>query len=132
MIYRFDQANLERLAAALRDLGAESVRYPGLETDDLPALLSGSDLWRWRTRYGIFDMMTWASGAPRDYGELRRDADVYDVGGHQVRVASLDHLIAMKRTTGRPQDQSKLLELEDLKRLREELRRQEGGLRPEA
>lgn len=120
-----DDENLGRLAAALKELGAESKQYPGLETDDLPGLLPGSDLWRWRTRHGDLDVMTWASGAPRRYEEWRERADVVMVGEDQVRVARVDDLIAMKRTTGRPRDERKLLELEELKILKEQTRQAE-------
>lgn len=44
LIYPMGDENLGRLAAALMELGAESKQYAGLETDDLAALLSGSDL----------------------------------------------------------------------------------------
>lgn len=67
--------------------------------------------------------MTWASGAPRRYEELRERADVVMVGEDLVRVARVDDLIAMKRTTGRPRDERKLLELEELKILKEQTRK---------
>ena len=100
LIYPMTEPNLANIAAALKELQAQSKRYPGLPTDDLAALLSGSDLWRWETKFGDLDMMTWASGAPRDYKELRQRAEVLRVGEYDVMVASVDDLIAMKRTTG--------------------------------
>jgi predicted nucleotidyltransferase len=47
------------------------------------------------------------------YGELSPDAIEGEVDGIPVRVCSLEHLRAMKRAAGRPQD------LEDLRRLGE-------------
>ena len=38
------------------------------------------------------------------YDELRRDALVATFEGLEVRVASIDHLIAMKRAANRPKD----------------------------
>ncbi|MHB8510397.1 MAG: hypothetical protein ACYDGR_17420 [Candidatus Dormibacteria bacterium] len=109
--------NLRRLAVVLREVGADSLDFPGLQTDDLPALLSGSDLWRWRTRMGDLEMMTTASGAP-PYAELKSRSQVVNIRAFKTRVADIDDLIAMKRTTGRNRDVAKLLELEELQRLR--------------
>lgn len=41
---------------------------------------------------------------PIPFDELRASSDVMNVDGVQVRVASVEHLMAMKRATGRPQD----------------------------
>jgi predicted nucleotidyltransferase len=121
VIYRYDKDNLQRLASALDELGAEAMHHPGLKTDDLAALLSGSDLWRWRTKHGVLDMMTWASGAPHKYDDLARRADTYDIDGQAVKVAAIDDLIAMKKTTDRPTDKLKLVELEELSQVRRQL-----------
>ena len=51
---------------------------------------------------------------PIPFADLWTDALVVSLGGRSVRVASLDHLIAMKRTAGRAQD---LLDLEHLERI---------------
>lgn len=127
VIYSMSEENLAKLAAALTELEAHSKRLPGLRTDDLAALLSGSDLWRWETKYGDLDMMTWASGAPRNDQELRGHAELLRLGEHDVLVASVDDLIAMKRTTGRRSCESKLLELEELKVLRERSQHADEG-----
>ena len=114
--YALAAANLVRMAAVLSEVGADSLDYPGLATDDLPALLSGSDLWRWRTILGDLDMMTTASGAP-PYDGLKARSIKVKVREFEIDVASLDDLIAMKRTTGRSKDAGKLAELEELRRL---------------
>ena len=41
---------------------------------------------------------------PIPFVELRDRSDLLDVDGVRVRVASVEHLIAMKRASGRPQD----------------------------
>ena len=116
IMYALDAVNLDRVAAVLADVKADSLDYPGLATDDLPALLSGSDLWRWRTTFGDLDMMTAASGAP-PYGQLKARSIKDGVREFEINVASLDDLIAMKRTTDRNKDAGKLAELEELRRL---------------
>jgi hypothetical protein len=50
------------------------------------------------------------------FGELWTAAATMDVGGHEVRVASIEHLIRMKSAAGRPQDAA------DIERLRAKLR----------
>jgi hypothetical protein len=114
IMYALDDQNIQRLAAALLELEAGSADFPGLATDDLPALLSGSDLWRWQTKCGDFDMMSSASGAP-PYMELKARALKVRLERVTVTVATLDDLIAMKETTGRRKDASKLRELMDLR-----------------
>jgi hypothetical protein len=59
--------------------------------------------------------MQWLTGPETEdlYGELSPDAIEGKVDGIPVRVCSLEHLRAMKRAAGRPQD------LEDLRRLGE-------------
>lgn len=69
------------------------------------------------TPSGRLDVLAQPSGAPA-YRVLREEADRYDLGGFAVRVASLDHLIAMKRAAGRDKDLVDVSELETIKRLR--------------
>lgn len=116
-----DQRNLERLAELLRDLDASV-----LDTDDFtPEELRGdprhtSDLemggnFCLLTDLGRLDVMQWLAGIETDdlYGEFSPDAIEGSLDGIAVRVCSLEHLRAMKRAAGRPQD------LEDLRRLEE-------------
>ena len=79
-------ANLRRLAAALRDLGAfaeldDSPRY-GIETD-----------------FGRLDVLF-----DLPYRKLRESAVSFDLEGSLLPVASLDHLIAAKEALGRTKD----------------------------
>jgi hypothetical protein len=66
-----------------------------------------------QTSLGRLDVMQWVSGIDADdlYAELEREALVGELEGIPVRVCGLEHLRAMKRAAGRPQD------LEDLARL---------------
>jgi hypothetical protein len=53
---------------------------------------------------------------PIAFEDLARDAVNVDVAGHHVRVASLDHLMEMKRASGRPQDVADIEALEAIRR----------------
>jgi hypothetical protein len=115
------EGNLEKLAEMLRDLDARI-----LDTDDFTGEEMPTDPTRTAdlemggnfcvlTDLGRLDVMQWLSGIDTDdlYDELDPDTVEGSVDGIPVRVCSLEHLRAMKRAAGRPQD------LEDLRRLGE-------------
>lgn len=52
--------------------------------------------------------------SPIPYANLAADAVEIDLGGLPVRVASIRHLISMKRESGRPQDLADVQALSDL------------------
>ena len=102
--YARDRENLERLARALRRLGAT---LRGAPPDvpfqlDVKTLENGSHF-TFATRHGPLDILSDPDGAP-PYAELRARGTTADVRGHLVRIASLDHLIAMKEASGRTKD----------------------------
>lgn len=110
--YARDEANLERLARALEELRV-SLRVKG-EAADLPFLpdartLANGANFTFMTEFGMFDVLGDLAGV-RSYEDLRRDATLEEVEGHRIRVASIDHLIAMKRAANRPKDKLMLLE----------------------
>lgn len=114
--------NLERLAAALGELGATLRGAP----QDLPFVLdvrtlAAGDTFTFATRLGPLDVF----GTPEStsgYDDLMKRATRIDLGGHEVAVAAIDDLIAMKEHAGRDKDRVGLLHLHALK---EELER--GG-----
>lgn len=123
--YARDEINLERLARALRELRV-SLRVKG-EVADLPFIADARSLanganFTFMTEFGMFDVLGDLAGV-RSYEDLRRDATIEEVEGHRIRVASIDHLIAMKRAANRPKDKLMLLEYIDLAAERRKLGR---------
>jgi hypothetical protein len=111
--------NLKRLAAALTDANATDAEVSDFDPAELPmSALRVEDLsqggnFRLVTDLGDLDIMQWASGVEADdlYAELDREAVTGSIEEIPVRVCGLEHLRAMKRAAGRPQD------LADLQRL---------------
>lgn len=116
-----DPENLERLAAALRELDArvytESVPE-GLPFDCTPQMLSRSDLWNLVTAAGRLDVAFFPSGT-RGYTDLVRNAISFDVFGAKLDVASLEDIIRSKEAANRPQDQQDVLILREMLRQRQ-------------
>lgn len=113
--------NLERLVSALVSANAVEAEVSDFKPDELPMsatrvedLLQGGNFCL-VTDLGDLDIFQWASGIEADdlYAELDREACPGSVEGIPVRVCGLNHLRAMKRAAGRPQD------LADLERLGE-------------
>lgn len=118
--------NLDRLAAALTELGA-FYRSEGLSDDEARAitppidrvLLRNFSIATWRTDAGDLDVMTQmvgADGTPRQYDELLTASVEGTLSGVSVRVAALDDIIASKRHANRGKDQAALPELDRLAR----------------
>jgi predicted nucleotidyltransferase len=104
IVYSRVRPNLERLARALEDLG---VTLRGVPADlpfqlDVRTLENGANF-TFNSLHGKFDILADAAGMP-SYEELRAEARIDEIEGVEVRVASIDHLIAMKRAAGRPKD----------------------------
>lgn len=117
--YSVDSANLTRLGALLLSLDA---RLRGVE-EDLPFVPDARTLRRTQmltltTSEGNLDLLVDPPGSP-GYAALRRRADVIDLHGASVRVASLEDLLSMKRAAGRPQDE---IDVESLEIARSRLR----------
>lgn len=118
--YARGRRNLERLAAALRDIGVTLRGAP----DDLPfqvdaqALQAGMNF-TFITEFGEFDILGHIDGV-RSYEDLRSHSEIQEVGGLPVPVASLNHLIGMKRRADRPKDQMMVEEYVVMERLRRE------------
>jgi hypothetical protein len=98
--------NLERLAAALRDMEA-SLRLPDPDEHvEMPLdaqMLESMSVVTLMTRFGPFDVLFAPNGSP-GYRELRAKAVEVAPFGLLVRVASVEDLVLMKRAAGREKD----------------------------
>ena len=110
--YATTPENLQRLENVLVDLGAT---LHGIE-ESLPFVpdartLRGTQILCLATPEGRIDLLVDPAGAP-PYPKLRERADVVRIQDVEVRVASIDDLIAMKQAAGRDQDLRDITELE--------------------
>lgn len=104
VLYARDSDNVVRLVAALEEIG---VRLRGTPRD-LPFVLDAKTIenganFTFVTPHGDLDVLADAAGMP-SYAELKADAVDRELFGHRVKVASIDHLIAMKRAANRTKD----------------------------
>jgi hypothetical protein len=102
--YARDRDNIARLVNALREIGVVLRGAPA----DLPFQLDARTLERganftFDSRYGSFDILGHVAGIG-DYGDLRAKAVPTTMEDVDVRVASIDHLIAMKHAANRTKD----------------------------
>ena len=113
-----DKKNLERLAAALKDLDAkvytESVPE-GLAFDRSAAALGRAAMWNLVTNAGRLDIAFRPAGTT-GYPDLAHDAKEFEAFGVHFQVASLDDIIRSKEAAGRPKDEDDVLILRALKR----------------
>jgi predicted nucleotidyltransferase len=109
-----DRPNLERLAAALRELNAQlwgvDAHLLGTELD-AETLGNGANF-TFTTDAGGLDFFNEVPGGV-PYEELRARALVVELSGLSVRIASRDDLIRMKSAVGRPQDIDDIAALTD-------------------
>lgn len=122
--YSRDAANLGRLVAALADIGVSLRGAP----PDLPFQLDAQTLvnganFTFDTEFGSFDILGDVAGI-KSYESLRRKSKFKRIAGVDVRVASLDDLISMKRAANRVKDRLMALEYVELTNLH---RRKEEG-----
>ncbi len=113
-------ADLERLAAALREIHAElRGAEPGLPFVLDARTLERGDTFILATDLGAIDIIGTPAGT-FGYDDLARTAEPFDLYGQRVLIAAIEDLMRMKRAAGRPKD---LLLVEELGALREEIDR---------
>lgn len=104
VVYARDRDNVARLVSALEEIG---VRLRGAPPDlpfqlDARTIENGANF-TFETPYGDLDVLADAAGMS-SYADLRSGSVEREIFGHLIRVASLAHLIAMKRAAGRTKD----------------------------
>lgn len=102
--YARDRSNLERLVAALEEIGVTLRGAPS----DLPFQLDARTFekganFTFTTPYGDLDVLADVGGVS-SYEQLREAAEEQELAGVSIRVASIDHLIAMKSAANRTKD----------------------------
>lgn len=112
-----EEDNRERLAVTMNEMHAKPLGWPSYN----PFSVTASQLSRVRflnlkTDLGDIDLLPLPSGIDSFDGLWER-ANVMDLGGFSIRVASIDDLIAMKKAAGRPKDERHLMELYALKKI---------------
>src|SRR5262245_54334063 len=120
LCYRRTAENLHRLAEALKTL------HPTLRgaPPDLPFRLDAQSLalganFTFQTDHGPLDLLGWVEPFGT-YDDLLPRAESIALGSINLLTISLDDLIAIKRHVNRPKDKAARLQLEALRRLREE------------
>jgi predicted nucleotidyltransferase len=121
LCYRRTTENLERLAAALATL---TLTLRGAPHDlkftlDARALALGQNYTFEVDGEYALDFLGYLEPIGT-YEDLLAHAETMPIGGHPVRVIGLDDLIRIKRHINRPKDRESLLQLEAIKRLRQE------------
>lgn len=115
-----DKPNLERLAAALKELDAriytESIPE-GLAFDCSSTMLARARMWNLITAAGRLDIAFEPAGV-EGYDELKKDAERFEAFGVRFLVASLDDIIRSKEAAGRPKDLDDVAILRAMKRMK--------------
>lgn len=119
LCYRRTHENLERLAAALREI------HPTLRgaPPDLPFRLDAQSLalgsnFTFSTDVGALDLLGWVEPFG-PYEALLPRAEQLPFAGQPMKVIGLDDLLTIKRYLRRPKDQAALYQLEAIKRIRD-------------
>jgi len=119
----WDRENLDRVASALRELGARlsgsDAPPEGLAIPLDGVMLSRTEITTWRTDAGDIDILL---GIPRHsrwdlarYEQLRENAILLEIDEHTVLVAALQDIIRSKEIADRPPDREALPELRQLR-----------------
>jgi hypothetical protein len=111
-----DAENLDRVVAALRELGArvytDSVPE-GLAFDFSARSLARASLWNLVTDAGRLDLVFSPKGVG-GFEELAARSVEFEVFGHSLRVAKLEDILLMKEAADRPQDRQDALVIREM------------------
>jgi hypothetical protein len=117
-----DRDNLERLAAALRELDARIYTErvsEGLPWDCSAAMLARADVWNLVTRAGRLDVAFEPSGTS-GYEDLAKHAVRFSVYGVELLAARLEDIIRSKEAANRPQDRQDVVVMREMLRRKSE------------
>ncbi len=112
-----DEANLERLSSALKNLQARLRAQSdpdGVQFDPHPALIASMAMLNMTTRCGDLDL-TFSPAGLSGYDDVLSKSVTYQLSGHTVHVAALDDIIRSKQAANRPKDHATLPILQALK-----------------
>ena len=115
-----DAANLEKLAAALRELRARvyTEQDPdGLAFDISAPSLAGAEMWNLITSAGRLDIVFKPAGT-RGYDDIKTAALRFEVFGVELHAASLRDIVRSKKAAGRPQDRQDVAVMVEMLRKR--------------
>jgi hypothetical protein len=107
------RSNLDRLAAALREMNARLAGVPDAVAKSFHldgATLAQGSVWPFDTRFGRLDVAFEPSGT-QGFKDLRRGAIETEIEGMRVLVASLADVIRSKEAADRPRDRAVLSDL---------------------
>jgi hypothetical protein len=115
-----DRENLERLAAALRELESRvfTENLPeGLPFDCSAQTLARAETWNLVTSAGRLDL-AFAPAGTRGYHDLASGAVRFEVFGTELLASSLEDLVRSKKATGRLRDRQDVLLLREMMKSR--------------
>lgn len=121
LCYRRTAANLERLARVLREIHPRLRGAPA----DLPFQIDAQSLalgtnFTFATDCGELDLLGYLEPLG-GYEEIAPRAETMTVGELELKLIALDDLIRIKSYLGRPKDRESLLQLQAIKKLRDQL-----------
>ncbi len=113
-----DAENLERLAAALRELDARvytDTQPAGLAFDCSAKSLAQSQIWNLVSSAGRIDVVFVPAGTD-GYDDLIEGAVAFEIFGVEVHASGLEDIIRSKEAADRPQDRQDIIVLRELLR----------------
>lgn len=127
VVYARDKGNIKRLVAGLREIGVRLRGAPaGLEFPLDERMIENGSNFTFITPHGDLDILGDPAGV-KGFDALTETAERLEIAGFEVRVASIDSLIAMKRAANRPKDRNMLEEYVVLADEIHRRKQQEGG-----